>query len=324
MDWGGKLEFALVSIAKGQKTNSYAPGDYLDHIKFDRTSVPAGLKWTSKYDMVGTQEVHGLLADGLNTEGLSCAMLYLPKYTKYMPVDKVKTEKAIIAPDVCRWALQTLSSVSEVKTEIMKVDIWAPEFGSPELDAGTHYAFLDKTGESIVVEWLEGETKIFKNPEGVMTNAPPFPFHEMSMKDYGNLKPDTAEDSNSQGSGMTGLPGSFTSTDRFIRLRKLKEYMKKPENAEEAVTQVHDLLGETNVLLGTTRDKKASGDGYLYDVTEWSSIMDTTNSVYYYRHRKNPNLNAIDLKKVSFKDVMTFPLFKETSNIYDASKEWEK
>jgi len=316
MDWGD-ADFSIVSYPEGVTSRTSAPDSKGEPVP------DTGLKWKSNYKVVGIEMTGLALGGGINGNGLTCSLLYLPKYTDYMKWDTVKKDRALLVADVCLWALQKYGTVKEIEKAIKtEVDVWAPPAGyGPVKDTGAHFSFYDNTGKGLVVEWIKGETRIHDTSDtGVMTNAPPMDFHEMSMADYGNMVIDTADGSSSQGSGMTGLPGSYTSTDRFIRLRKLREKMDKAESTIEGVNQVATLLGEVTVVKGTVR-QKLEGGAASFDRTEYTTIKDCKNKVFYYKHRLSPNFNKVDLKDVNFgSGKQTFELYKKFENVYDVSE----
>ena len=84
----------------------------------------------------------------------------------------------------------------------------------------------DTQGKSIVIEFIEGEMKIFENPLGIITNAPTFDWHMTNLRNYVNLSAVTIPNKKIEdldfaalgaGSGMIGLPGDFTPPSRFVR-----------------------------------------------------------------------------------------------------------
>ncbi len=47
-----------------------------------------------------------------------------------------------------------------------------------------HYTLHDVNGDSIVIEFANGQQHIYDNPLGVMTNGPEFPWHLTNLNNY--------------------------------------------------------------------------------------------------------------------------------------------
>ncbi|MEI8631476.1 linear amide C-N hydrolase [Vibrio sp. PP-XX7] len=45
----------------------------------------------------------------------------------------------------------------------------------------------DRTGHSIVIEFIDGKAHIYNNPVHVCTNAPEFPHHISNLRNFVNL-----------------------------------------------------------------------------------------------------------------------------------------
>src|SRR6185437_14310505 len=50
-----------------------------------------------------------------------------------------------------------------------------------------HFIATDARGNSIVLEYIDGELKIHENPLGVMSNSPGFDWHMTNLSNYVNL-----------------------------------------------------------------------------------------------------------------------------------------
>lgn len=81
-------------------------------------------------------------------------------------------------------------------------------------------------GNSLVIEHVEGELKVYDNLIGVMTNSPTFDWHLTNLRNYVSLSPNnprpvTVEGVKGtgfgQGGGMLGLPGDYSPPSRFVR-----------------------------------------------------------------------------------------------------------
>ncbi len=89
-----------------------------------------------------------------------------------------------------------------------------------------HYHVSDATGHSVEVSFKEGEVVIKDNLIGVLTNHPDLDWHDSNLRQYINISPYPATAKLSEGvtieplgneAGTFGLPGGFTSTERFVK-----------------------------------------------------------------------------------------------------------
>jgi len=52
-----------------------------------------------------------------------------------------------------------------------------------------HWAMADATGDSVVIEYLDGVLHVNNNTVGVMTNDPDYQWHLYNLNNYVNLSP---------------------------------------------------------------------------------------------------------------------------------------
>ncbi len=167
---------------------------------------------------------------------------------------------------------------------------------------------MTKTGNSIVVEPVEGELKVFDNPTGIMTNSPGFEWHITNLRNYVNLSPvnkDSAEaleetvNSFGQGSGWLGLPGDPTPPSRFIRAASFVASVKTGETADDALRATKHVLNNFDIPAGWIQPGAAQqgGEDSADDYTQWSVMADIKNGSYYVRSH-----DAMAFSSVSFED----------------------
>ena len=94
-----------------------------------------------------------------------------------------------------------------------------------------HWMISDKAC-SIVAEPLQSGLEIYDDPFEVLTNNPPFEFHQTNVSHYMGLSTGHASSrfregipvkNYSVGIGALGLPGDYSSASRFIRALFVKE-----------------------------------------------------------------------------------------------------
>ena len=276
-----------------------------------------GIQWTSKYGYISaTAFGKPLVVDGLNEAGLSFGALWLPK-TQYQNIETDESDKALDFAYFGDWVLGNFSTIAEVKEALKEIRVWghpvAPLKDTPPL----HISLHDATGNSLVIEFINGEMKIYDNPIGVLTNYPPFDWQLINLQNYIKLTGVNAEPitiggvvigQTGQGSGLLGIPGDWTPPSRFVRITTLKRFALQASTAEEGVNLVCHLLNNVDIPLGTIRNKE--NDIKPGDYTQWIVIKDLTNQVVYFRSYQGLNLKAINLKKLDFStpSVKTIPI----------------
>jgi len=274
----------------------------------------AGLAWTTKYGMVG-MNTYGLpvISDGMNDAGLAAGNLMFPGYAGYQTFDLAKASSTIAQYEVITWILSNFATVGEVKEAIKNIRVSK----GPEALVGKlplHYTVHDSKGDSIVIEYVNGELKVYDNPLGVMTNSPPFDWHLTNLRNYANLsaanpKPFTVEGLKQsgfgQGSGMLGLPGDYTPPSRFVRMVALVHSSLPVTGAEEGLNLAMTIINNIDIPIGSVRDM--SGKEPVYDQTQWAVVADLAGKRFYFHTYANKDWRMIDVTKAlaNAKGIMT-------------------
>ena len=236
-----------------------------------------------------------------------------------------------------------------------------------------HFPVHDSKGNSIVLEYVKGQLHITDlNPIGTLTNDPLIGWHQENMlNNYTNVvpfnvqnndgEPDTPSvaaykkaaskfqcSTRAQGTGFSGLPGSSTPVDRFVRAAamsnfafpvfqllnqneideanqfrgNLQEYAKMykdslPIEADiavgkaDATTLAFHILNTVDIPQGTSRDSQGVS---VHDYTQWSTVSDLSNLIFSVRMYESPQVFEFDLKNLNFKGLESC-LYKLDENI---------
>lgn len=307
MENGTVMSNALVMRGAGQVITS--PSGPANLISF--LGAPDGHTWTVKHNYVGLNVKVPIfeskwVTDGLNEKGLAVAMQTLPN-TEYQTVTDKKM--ALAAEWVVDWILGTCATIDEVKKNLNNVQIWG--FSSDfETYTTAHYSIFDAEGKGLVLELLNGNQVLYDDTIGVCTNGPTYDWHLTNISNYTGLQPLDAPDItiNGQtykqpglGSGLMGIPGDSTPPSRFVRIAYLKQFADRPQGAEEAVIQAFHLLNTIDIPRGTSRSTGLLSDlTGNKDYTQYVSVRDQKNLVYYMRFAGNPTPIQVDLKQITF------------------------
>lgn len=345
MDFGESYFKTLIfKVPVGTQFVANAPG---------KDGVGKGYHWQNKYGFVGfgcvPQTVKAPMGpldlrdlpvvDAMNTEGLSVASLWLD-YTKFGTIpDTVPDSECVDAPNLVSCIVSNCANVDEAVTLLQSIRLWV----QPKLKDFflCHLSIHDQFGKSIVVEYVNGERKIYDNDAiAVLTNDPPYDWQATNFnffyrnftnedntqdkyvrftKDHDGVYRRDRTDWQSEvlGSGMIGLPGDSTAPSRFVRAAVLRRTFPKQYDAHKGVQFALQLLGniavcEQGVMLAGNKGPNP---------TLWTVVRDHTHKIYYYSSRLNHNLKAMKFDELNFKkgSPVTYTIMPEDQWFTDTS-----
>lgn len=286
-----------------------------------------GLSWKSTYAVVGANamDVVGII-DGVNEMGLAGGLFYFSGYAGYETAEDATLS---IAPwELMTWILTNFKNVGEVKQALPHIKVVSAVFGPWGLTPPVHAIVHDANGQSVVIEYVDGNLHMHDNALGVITNSPTFDWHLTNLKNYISLSADNVSDVKladiafsplSQGSGMLGLPGDFTSPSRFVRAVAFSQSVLQSKNADEARTTIFHVLNLFDIPRGVVREKE-SATKIHYNYTQWTSASDLHNARYYWHTNENRQVRMVDLKKMDLdaKKVVTISM-QEADKVLDVT-----
>jgi choloylglycine hydrolase len=268
-----------------------------------------GLKWSSRYASLGANGV-GLpfVFDGVNEKGLAVGLFYFPTTAGYMRYNAAESSRTVAPWEVGSWILENFATVSEVKDHVGRIVV-APVVYKPwGLVPPVHYVVHDVSGQSIVIEYIDGKLHVYDNPLGVMTNSPSFDWHMTNLRNYVNFsmvnKPpievgDVTLTALGQGTGMLGMPGDFTPPSRFVRAVAYSTSVLPSKTGEEAVLQAFHILNNFDIPEGSAREEHRDSHGNIVaDHTIWTSASDLKARRFYFRTYENSEIRSVDLMKM--------------------------
>jgi choloylglycine hydrolase len=244
------------------------------------------LEWVSKYGsvvLVQTADGQSATADGMNEKGVVANLLYLTE-TKYPKRDIQK--KGLASSIYIQYILDNFQRVKEAVEAIKKDDfqiIPVPIPNSEHLPT-MHISISDATGDSAIIEFLDGKTIIHHSKKyQIMTNSPIFE-KQLTLNAYWE-----------EIGGNTFLPGTRKSSDRFVRASYYNKMLPEPKNYYEAIAGVMSVLRNTSSPFGDPDPNKPN-----ISTTMWRTIDDQKNLMLFYESTISPNVIWIDLKKFDF------------------------
>lgn len=271
-----------------------------------------GLIWQNKFGYVAINAVKKpFITDGMNETGLAIGVLYFPDFAEYQPYERDKDAFTLNNVDLSAYILGQFETTAEIKEALPKLRVVynndiAKVFGAP---VPLHLIIADRTGASIVVEYISGELNIYDNKIGVATNAPPYDWHILNLRNYPmlsafggsadrqiegvNLAPFGA------GSGMLGLPGDVTPVSRFVRAVAFTKTLIPPKDMDTGINEAARILNNFDISRGLVREGESS-ENYHLNFTQWTTIGDLKNKRYYWWTEHNRRMRMIDLTALSF------------------------
>lgn len=295
LEFGEMLPPVIVAIPKG-----------IDQFGMSPSGAP-GLKWKTVYSAVGMgMQGNSFLADGVNEQGLASGLFYHPGYAKYSDPLPEDADRVIAPFQLISYLLTTCATVEDARAALENIIVAPTVLKEMGFAPPIHAIVRDASGASIVVEFLNGQTVIYDNPVGVITNDPTFDWHLTNLGNYINLSPtnvppvkegDLELSQLGQGSGLLGLPGDFTPPSRFIRAVVFSQTANKPESAADAINTAFHILDNFDIVRGVVRSAHGSSDPA--DFTQWTSAADMKNGRYFFRTYANPQIRLVDLHKLN-------------------------
>ena len=279
----------------------------------------------SHYAMIGMACVvddFPLYYEATNEKGLSMAGLHFPENAVYC---KFAEENDNIAPfELIPWILAQCACVDEAKALLGKINLVNIDFNEQFTLSPLHWMISDKK-RSIVAEPLKDGLRIYDNPFEVLTNNPPFEFHQTNTSQYMGLgigyatsqfRESIPMENYSLGMGALGLPGDYSSTSRFIRALFVKENSMSEHNEESNVNQFFHILNSVAMPKGCVR----SAEGFAY--TRYSSCCNAERGIYYYTTYDALEIRAINMHDADLNTSCLYTYGVKGGNRQASTKKW--
>ena len=186
--------------------------------------------------------------DAANVYGLGGAALNFPNLADY----RERSDKKYNLPSyaLLGFVLERCKNINEAEMLLREVSVTPEAFAPDLLPTPLHWIFADTSG-SIVFEQTADGAKVYRNPIGVMTNAPTFPEHLKNIE-------------------KRMEPIDLASESRFILAAKAKK-CPAPMSAED----FFDIMKSVFVELGKGSKKETK--------TVYTSCIDLEKGKYYCR-----------------------------------------
>lgn len=301
MEWAFDMKWELISNPRGSTLQLTAPAS----MKLPATSL------SSQYAFIGVAPgvLQGAQAylEGQNEAGLAISGNFLPGFTQYQTVTP-QDKKYVSVINFGGFVLGMFGSVKEVRAEIPKFKVWydPSEVKGIPTPPWLHYVITDRSGDSIIVEFVKGQMMIHDNVAGVLTNSPTYDWHINNVRNYLSLTATATPSVNinganvtelGQGGGLIGLSADYTPPSRFVRQTYLKQFAYKPNNSADAIQLAGHLLNNVDIPVGVARS--TDGKQTFSDYTQWVNLKDLKNNrMKIANYANRTNYIEIDLNQV--------------------------
>jgi len=264
------------------------------------------VRWTSKYGSVIATGYDISTTDGMNERGLVANVLWLVESQYPTPA----SNKPMLAISIwAQYVLDNFATVSEaidvLQTEPFTV-VTANVPGQERL-ATLHLSISDATGDSAIVEYIDGKQVIHHDRKyQVMTNSPAFD-KQLALDEYWKSI-----------GGTVVLPGTNRAADRFARASFYINAIPKDESPDITLASVFSVIRNVSVPYGITTPGQPN-----ISSTRWRTVSDQKRKIYFFESAVTPNTFWVDFKDVDFSGesgrVMKLDLGPNQSNVYSGN-----
>lgn len=268
----------------------------------DGAAGATSVKWISKYGSVIASGYDISSTDGMNEKGLVANLLWLAESEYPKPV-KGKSHLAISL--WAQYVLDNYATVKEAVEELRKepFDVVTDQVPGQKRLATLHLSISDATGDSAIVEYINGKQVIHHDKKyQVMTNSPTFE-KQLALNSYW-------EDIG----GTVMLPGTNRAADRFARASFYINAIPKSKDPVVALASVFSVVRNVSVPYGITTPGQPN-----ISSTRWRTVSDHSRKLYFFESALTPNTFWVDLKKIDFAQgakTMVLDLGKDQRNIF--------
>ena len=172
-------------------------------------------------------------------------------------------------------------AVNELKNDRFRID-------APDLPNGVksrlHLAISDSTGNSAIIEYLDGHVSIYEGKQyQVLTNSPAYNL-QLAINDYWK-----------QVGGLNMLPGTNRSSDRFARASFYINAVAQTADPDVAIPTVFSVIRNVSVPFGIS-----TPDNPHISSTRWRTVCDQKDLVYYFEKTVPMAVMHVNLKNIDF------------------------
>ncbi|MBB1013197.1 choloylglycine hydrolase [Dietzia kunjamensis] len=236
-------------------------------------AVDDSLTWTSGYGSVVAAAYDQASADGLNEAGLAGHLLWLAE-SDYGERDPGRP--ALSAAVWVQYMLDNFATVAEAVDWMRSSRVQVRTSGDPGTGRAVtvHLALDDRTGDSAIIEYIDGEPRIWHDRAyTVMTNSPPFAEQLDRLREITGF------------GGERPLPGGSDADERFARTAYYLDRLPAPSDRTLAVAEMLSVIRNASQPFRVPDPDQPNAS-----TTLWRTVIDHSDGVYVYESTRRPNI----------------------------------
>jgi len=241
------------------------------------------LTWKAKYGSIVATAFDLIATDGMNEAGFAGHILWLAESDYGKPAaDATQLSQAVWL----QYYLDNFATVAEAVAWTNESQVAIAQLFDPtgHLVPTLHLAINDATGDSAIIEYVDGTPKVYHSREyQVMTNSPTFDKQLELVKEIEGL------------GGDKPLPGSTLASDRFARASYYVAHQVQPKTQIDAMAAMFSIIRNAAQPFRTPEPGKPDASQ-----TIWQVVLDLTNKRYAFESTTRPNIVWVDFDDMSF------------------------
>jgi penicillin V acylase-like amidase (Ntn superfamily) len=245
--------------------------------------VRGALTWRARYGSVVATAFDLISVDGLNEVGLAGHILWLAESA----YGQIESNRPALSQAVwLQYFLDNFATVAEAVSWMRESDVQVLQLTDPSSGEvpTIHLALDDVSGDSAIVEYIDGRLEIHHSPDyRVMTNSPSYAQQLELLAEVDGF------------GGDRPLPGTTAATDRFARAAYYVGRLAQP------TTQLESIAAMFSVIRNAAQPFRMPDPGKPEaSQTIWQVVADLTNRRYVFESTTRPSIVWVDLDDLDF------------------------
>ena len=244
-------------------------------------------EWTAAYGSVILSGYDIATADGMNEAGLVANLLWEVEAT--YPEDDGLSPRVSLSV-LAQYLLDRYATVAEAVTDLRENPIQVAggevPVGPPGRAATVHVSLSDATGDSAIIEFVDGEMVIWHDRSyQVMTNEPTYDRQLAVLEYWDAVNP------------REFLPGTVRASDRFVRAHFYINAVVQSADPRVAAASVFSVIRQTSVPWGIS-----IADQPNLSTTRWRVVADQKDRRYHVESVISPSVFWVDMENLDLSE----------------------
>ncbi len=237
-------------------------------------------QWVAEFGSLVTTGYDISTADGMNEAGLVVNLLW--EVEASYPEDDGETPRISLSV-FPQYLLDRFATVADAVEDLRENPVLVAggevPVGPPGRAATVHVSISDATGDSAIIEFVDGEMVIWHDRSyQVMTNEPSFDRQLAVLEYWSGVNP------------REFLPGTVRASDRFVRAHFYINSVVQSDDPRIAAASVFSVIRQTSVPWGIS-----VADQPNLSTTRWRVVADHKDRRYYVESVISPSVFWVDL-----------------------------